>query len=130
MKITKKDFEEMRGKYREEIKIGNPGENQQGAIHNQTNWVFFDRETIERVLAKADADPKVGGIKFYMVEYTEKTASDVSYIEDPDQLVGRLTLVMSPADKKVSGVEDIQTNEEGDYENFGKTCPPACDEID
>ncbi|WP_297338052.1 molecular chaperone DnaK [Algoriphagus sp.] len=121
MKISKEDFLEMKGKYDKEVKKGKPGKNKNGQVDDQTNWVFFNRETLERVLAEAGNDPLKGGIQFFITEYSEKTAKKY-HPNNPDEYEGRLTLVMKP----IKDVGLIGDDEEGDYENTGVQCPPSC----
>ncbi|MCS5490818.1 molecular chaperone DnaK [Algoriphagus limi] len=122
MKITKKDFEQMQKKYDQEIRKGKPARGPQRDVDNQTNWIFFDRETIEEVLSKADQDPKKGGIKFYFTEYTEEVARKL-YPENPEDYIGRLGIVMSPCNSANEKVDD----EEEEYYNRGDFCPPKCE---
>jgi hypothetical protein len=69
MKISKEDFESMKKKYDKEVKKGKPAKNKKGKDKiDQTNWIFFNRETLEGLLAKADSDPKKGGIQFYITD--------------------------------------------------------------
>lgn len=125
MKISKEDFESMRKKYDKEVKQGKPAKDKKGKDKtDQTNWIFFDRETLERLLSKADPDPKKGGIQFYFTEYTEDVAKKY-HPNDVDKLTGAITLVMRPANLENELLS--ATLEEDDYENYGKICPPYCD---
>jgi len=127
MKISKEDFESMKKKYDKEVKKGKPAEDKKGKDKiDQTDWIFFDRETLEGLLAKADKDPKVGGIQFYFTEYTEEVASKY-YPNDVEKLTGALTLVMRPANLQ-QGLDSVKLlGTEDDYENRGTICPPFCD---
>ncbi len=123
MKISTQDFLDMQDKYKKEVKKGKPGKSKQGDVTDQTDWIFFDRETLEQILSEADKDPKKGGIKFYFTEYTEKTATSI-HPEDPDAYVGRLALVLSPV---AAGSQNISVSDDGgSYYNKGVTCPPTC----
>jgi hypothetical protein len=126
MKISKEDFESMKTKYDKEVKKGKSAKGKNGKDKiDQTNWIFFDRETLERLLAKADKDPKVGGIQFYFTEYTEEVASKY-YPNDVDKVTGALTLVMRPANLQ-EGQDSVKILETGDdFENRGTMCPPFC----
>lgn len=125
MKISKEDFESMKLKYSKEVKKGKPAKNKKGKDKtDQTNWIFFDRETLEGLLAKADKDPKKGGIQFYITEYTEEVAAKY-HPKEVEELTGALTLVMRTANLDedqitLSGAED-------DYQNDGVLCPPFCE---
>lgn len=119
MKISKDDFLKMQEKYDKEVKKGKPAKDKKNKdIDNQTDWVFFDKKTLQDILDKAD-DVK-GGIKFYMTEYTEDTAPVV----DTDEYVGRLTLVLSPTTLEASA--GLGDPEEEEYYNKGQMCPPSC----
>lgn len=122
MKISKDDFLKMQEKYDKEVKKGKPAKDKKNKdIDNQTNWVFFDKKTLQDILDKAD-DVK-GGIKFYMTEYTDATAKEM-HPENPDEYVGRLTLVLSPTTMEASvGIGDP----EEEYYNNGGMCPPSCE---
>lgn len=127
MKISKDDFESMQAKYDKEVKKGKPAKNKNGKDKvDQTNWIFFDRGTLEGLLAKADADPKKGGIQFYITEYTEEVAAKY-YPNDVEQLTGALTLVMRAANLDENKVSVTLQGTEEDYENRGNICPPFCD---
>lgn len=120
MKISKEDFEQMKEKYNIEIKSGKPGKGKNGDIDNQTNWIFFDRETLEKVLSQADADPKKGGIKFYITEYTKEVAEKY-HPNDSDAYEGRLTLVFEAANQ-----DTLEQESGANLENIGTLCPPRC----
>jgi hypothetical protein len=125
MKISKEDFESMKAKYDKEVKKGKPGKNKKGDISDQTDWIFFDRETLERLLAKADKDPKKGGIQFYMTEYTEEVAAKY-HPNEVEKLTGALTLVMRPANIENELISAVLAGGD-DYENIGTMCPPFCE---
>lgn len=128
MKIDKKDFESMKVKYDKEVKQGKPAKGKKGKDKtNQTDWIFFDRETLERLLAKADKDPKVGGIQFYFTEYTEETAEN-TYPKEGGIYNGQLTLVMRAANLKGKKPISVELGgEEDDYEGGGIECPFKCE---
>ncbi len=128
MKISKKDFTKMKSKYDDEVKKGKPGKGKNGREKtDQANWFFFDRETLERLLAKADKDPKVGGIQFYLTEYTEETAKEC-YPDDPEQYVGQMTLVMRAANLKANKLKSVHLDGKDDeYESCGHECPFVCE---
>ena len=121
MKISKADFEQMKAKYDKEVKKGKPGKDKNKKdVTNQTDWIFFDRKTLEEILA----DPKVGGIKFYFAEYTQEVAEEF-YPENPDEYVGRVNLVMTASTE--SGQNEILNNlGDATYYNRGDLCPPKC----
>ena len=121
MKIDKQDFEKMQTKYSKEVGKGKPGKNKKGDIVDQTKWIFFDRESLEKILAQADPDPKKGGIKFYFTEYTEETAEKY-HPGEAEKYDGLMTLVFEAA-----SVDTLSRGGSGDMENIGKTCPPTCE---
>ncbi|MFN3998879.1 molecular chaperone DnaK [Algoriphagus sp.] len=120
MKISKQDFDQMKAKYDKEVKKGKPGKGKKGDIDNQTDWLFFDRKTLEEILA----DPKAGGIKFYLTEYTEEVAKKL-YPENPDEYVGRVNIVMT-ASSESGKIEILGETEEPTYYNKAQICPPYC----
>ncbi|PZX58159.1 molecular chaperone DnaK [Algoriphagus chordae] len=127
MKIDKSDFESMKAKYDKEVKKGKTAKGKKGKDKlDQTNWIFFDRETLEKLLAKADKDPKKGGIQFYITEYTEEVATKY-HPKEVEQLTGALTLVMRPANVENELVIPLLKGGEDEYENNGRICPPYCD---
>lgn len=126
MKISKEDFNSMKAKYDKEVKKGKPAKDEENKDKvDQTNWIFFDRETLEGLLAKADQDPKKGGIQFYFTEYTEEVAKKY-YPNDVDKLTGAITLVMRPANVENELISAVLEGED-DFENNGRICPPFCD---
>ena len=130
MKISNQDFLEMQDKYKKEVKKGEPGKNQKGDVTDQTDWIFFDRETLERVLDKADRDPKKGGIKFYLGEYTAAIAEKYHPTE-VEKYEGGLTLVLAAANVENDAVIDVidqflSRDGGGTFENDGRKCPPHC----
>ena len=121
MKISKEDFDQMKAKYDKEIKKGKPAKSKKGDVVNQTSWIFFDRESIEKVLAQADPDPKKGGIKFYFTEYTEEIAEKY-HPGQGNKYEGLITLVFEAATTDKLALEGGS-----DLENVGKMCPPTCE---
>lgn len=106
MKISKQDFEEMRKIYQEEVGHGKPGKNPKGEVTHQTEWVFFDRETLQKILNQASQDEKTGGIKFYLAEYPESLAQQW-HPEDPDAYSGSITLVLKAANLNNGKIVDV-----------------------
>ncbi|MDN3204291.1 molecular chaperone DnaK [Algoriphagus sediminis] len=126
MNISRKDFEQMKAKYDKEVKKGRTGTRRGGEVKDQTNWVFFDRETLEGLLDKAGKDPKKSGIKFYFTEYTTEIAEQF-YGKEAEEYDGRLTLVMSPANLDGDSAKDVESRDGGTYANRGNQCPPKCE---
>jgi len=127
MKISKQDFEEMQKKYKEEVGQGKPGKNPKGEVKKQTEWVFFDRETLQNILDQADQDGKTGGIKFYLAEYPESLANKW-HPSDPDDYSGSITLVLKAANLENGKPIDVESvnRAETEYDNDGMKCPPKC----
>lgn len=119
MKISKADFDQMKVKYDQEVKKGKPAKDKKGDVTNQTDWIFFDRSTLEEILADSNAT----GIKFYFTEYTEATAK-AFYPENPDQYIGRINLVMTASGDGQSDILDASGG--SSYFNKGQMCPPHC----
>ncbi len=120
MKISKEDFEQMKAKYDKEVKKGKPAKGKKGDIVDQTDWIFFDRKTLEEILA----DPKAEGIKFYFTEYTKEVAERL-YPENPEEYVGRVNLVITGSSAVEPNEIDVST-ESTTYYNRAKMCPPYC----
>ncbi len=126
MKISKEEFEEMRAKYDAEVRQGKPAQTKDGDKTNQTNWLFFDRETLERLLKQADSDPKKGGVQIFLTEYTEEVAKKY-YPESYESIVGSLTLVLCAANIDENALTRVASEAgEVNYENNGQMCPPRC----
>ncbi|GGF33220.1 hypothetical protein [Echinicola rosea] len=130
-KLTKKQFKAVTNKYRSEIGSGKPGLGVKGEITDQTRWIWFDRELIEKVLKQTDET--TGGIKFYFGEYDESFTESLG-----KDYVGRMMLAMVPCnegdlDKKSANDRGLEAfafkegdDEEEDAENGGRICPPNC----
>lgn len=132
-KLTKKQFKAVTRKYRSEVGSGKPGLGVKGEITNQTRWIWFERELIEKVLKQTDESK--GGIKFYFGEYDESFTESLG-----PEYVGRMMLAMVPCnegdlDKKAADMrnfeamtlkEDDGEDEEDEAENGGRLCPPNC----
>lgn len=119
MKISKADFDQMKGKYDKEIKKGKPGKDKDNKdVTEQTNWVSHTKDGLMEVLNQEG----VTGIKFYFTEYTQKIAEEF-YGDQADLYVGRLGLVYSPI---YGSSGKIKSSEEEDYYDRGVTCPPIC----
>lgn len=88
-------IKKFRENYAKNGKINKPGIGADGKpIKEQTNWVWFDRETIEAALAKADADGKTGGLKMFFGQYDEETISMIPADRPKrEDYIGRISLV-------------------------------------
>ena len=127
MKISKEDFESMKAKYDKEVKKGKPAKDKNDKDKtDQTDWIFFDRETLEGLLAKADQDPKKGGIQFYITEYSEEVAEKY-HPNNVEKVTGSLTLVMRAANVENELITPLLEGGDDEYANNGRMCPPFCD---
>lgn len=114
-----KKFEKLRRGYSEQVGSGKSGKDQNGKdITNQTQSVWFDRKSIEELLEKTDE--KTGGIKIYFGEYDEDTADEVTYSKDPNELVGKLTVILGASNNNDDPTDGALLR------NGGKICPPHC----
>lgn len=127
MKISKEDFESMKAKYDKEVKKGKPAKDNKGKDKtNQTNWIFFDRATLEELLAKTDPDSKKGGIQFYFTEYTAEIAEKV-YPNDQNDYTGQITLAMQAVNLEENKLNIIGGTED-EYIVGGTECPYRCEQ--
>ncbi len=115
MKISKEDFEKMKAKYDQEIKIGKPGKGSKHDVEDQTNWIAYTKEDLMEVLAKDG----VTGIKFHFAEFPQDVAEEF-YGPEAEHYVGRLALVYAPI------YADADRGGEGEYYDRGIGCPPTC----
>ncbi|MCH7398539.1 hypothetical protein MM236_11085 [Belliella sp. DSM 107340] len=138
--MNRKELKKFREYYRTHGKINKPGEDLRGEqIKEQTDWVWFDRETIENALKDADKDGKVGGLKMYFGQYDEETIEMIP--EDRpkrEAYIGRISLVLKPCNLTEDGLIDVklktdsplsendEDEEDEDGWNGGRICPPDC----
>lgn len=114
-----KKFEKLRKSYAEQVGCGESGKDHRGEkVTKQTQSLWFDRKTIEELLAKTDE--KTGGIKIYFGEYDEDTADEVTNIRDPQELVGKLTVILGASNNNEDPTDGALLR------NGGKICPPHC----
>mgnify|MGYP003137626733 CR=1 FL=1 len=85
---------------------------------DQTRSIFFDRKTIEELLAKTDK--KEGGLKIYLGMYDEETVKVRGEKESSDDYIGRLTLILEASN------DNSSTTDGSWIINGGKICPPNC----
>ncbi|WP_194776009.1 hypothetical protein [Pararhodonellum marinum] len=105
-------------------------------IEEQTDWVFFDRDLIQKLLDMTDK--KSGGIKMYFGQYDKENLDlipkDRKLREDYE---GRVSLALAAANRE--GEEIIDVDDEviqargmgggsggGGTQNGGNICPPSC----
>ncbi|NHE56884.1 hypothetical protein [Cyclobacterium plantarum] len=112
-----KKFESLKLNYKKFITEAEEAINKETA-KDQTRSVWFDRETIEKLLAQTD--PKSGGIKIFLGMYDKDTLSEREDQDRAEAYIGKLTLVLTASDD----------NQDPDQEtliiNGGKVCPPDC----
>ncbi|AFL83291.1 hypothetical protein Belba_0636 [Belliella baltica DSM 15883] len=129
-------IKKFRENYSKHGQINIPGRDKDDKpIEKQTDWVWFDRETIEEALKKADADGKVGGLKMYFGQYNKETIAMIPADRPKrEDYIGRISLVLVPTNKTDGGLQEIgdaigsddSDEEEEDGWNGGKLCPPNC----
>lgn len=112
-----KKFDRLRKQYEEFIAKAEKEIDGEKAIQ-QTRSVWFDRHTIEKLLAQTD--PKIGGIKIFFGKYDEDTLSESDSTANSKDLDGKLTVILAASDNN----EDPQT--ETMVVNGGKICPLDC----
>ncbi len=120
MRISKKDFDQMKAKYDKEVKKGKPAQGKNHDIENQTNWISYKKEDLMEVLGQDG----VIGIKFHFTEYPQDVAEEL-YGPEADFYIGRLGLVYSPIYDTDSKNKDAGLD--GEYYDRGQVCPPACE---
>src|SRR5690554_5186458 len=114
-----KKFKQLRESYEKQIGQGKSGIDKNGEkITRQTQSVWFDRKSIQELLDKTDE--KSGGIKIYFGEYDEETAGEVPNINDPNDLVGKLTVILGASNNNEDPKEGAL------LKNGGRICPPHC----
>ncbi|GAB2625556.1 hypothetical protein [Belliella aquatica] len=127
-------IKKFRENYAKNGKINKPGIGADGKpIKEQTNWVWFNRETIEAALAKADADGKTGGLKMFFGQYDKETISMIPADRPKrEDYIGRISLVLVPTNLTEEGLQEVNhvqeptSDEDDDGWNGGMLCPPEC----
>ncbi|MBD3630562.1 hypothetical protein [Cyclobacterium sp.] len=112
-----KKFEKLKLNYKKFITEAEEAINKETA-KDQTRSVWFDRETIEKLLAQTD--PKSGGIKVFMGMYDKDTLSEREDQDRAEAYIGKLTLVLAASD------DNQDPDQETMIVNGGKVCPPDC----
>ena len=87
-------------------------------ITRQSHAIWFDRKSIQELLDQTDES--TGGIKIYFGEYDEETLDEISGVDDPQAMVGKLTVVLGASN------DNEDPGEESMLMNGGKICPPHC----
>jgi len=112
-----KEFQQLRENYEKFIEMAEKAINENKA-KEQTRSVFFDRKTIEELLAKTDE--KEGGLRIYLGMYDKGTVDVRGKEENSEDYVGKLTLILTASNNNSSARESSWIM------NGGKICPPNC----
>lgn len=131
--MNQDDLKKFVSPYRATIQVGEPGRNGQGAvIKDQSQWVFFNRGTIEKLLRMTDAQK--GGIKIYFGQYDRENIDLVPQDRsDREEYIGRISVALSAANNEKDGIYDLFLQSDGQrrggdsIENGGVICPPFCE---
>lgn len=114
-----KKFNQLRKSYTEQVGRGESGKDQNGnPVTKQTQSVWFDRKTIQELLDQTDE--VTGGIKIYFGEYDKDTVDEVTDIKDPNELIGKLTVILGASNDNEDPTEGVSLR------NGGRICPPHC----
>lgn len=99
-------------------------------IEDQTDWVWFDRKTLQELIDMTDS--KNGGIKIYFGQYDEETLSLVPKERSKrEDYIGRISLALAPCNKTETDFEDVSlmkssSDDDSNLRNGGHLCPPGC----
>lgn len=124
--MNNKQLEAFRNAYRESVKIGIKGKDKNGHdIEEQSDWVWFDRESLKKLLDTSDE--RTGGIKMYFGQY-DKDNLDILPADrkNREDYIGRISIAMVASNKTDYGYEDLQKPDGGGIKNGGDLCPPDC----
>lgn len=140
--MTKEELESFRKAYQKEAKKSIKAKNRKGkVIQEQSDWVWFDRKTIQKLLDMTD--PEKGGIKIYFGQYDEKNVVMLpKELREKHDFVGRVSLALAACNKTETEFEDIysepneiletselkllNSNDRDSPVNAGSVCPPIC----
>lgn len=141
--MTKEELEAFRNAYQKAAKKSIKAKNKNGKeINEQSDWVWFDRNTIQSLLDMTDQEQ--GGIKIYFGQYDKKNIEMLpKERRDKHDYVGKVSLALIACNKTKTEYEDIYSegNEIQDNSkmmfmsrngggespvNAGHVCPPDC----
>lgn len=142
--MTRQELEAFRKAYEGSVKRCIKGKDKNGKeIDEQSDWVFFDRATIQRLLDLTDR--RTGGIRIYFGQYEKANIDIISDgRKDKEEYIGRLSVALAAANKTKNGYIDIDEPQPetkskvatqmfmstssggGGTENMGTLCPPEC----
>ncbi|WP_291783641.1 hypothetical protein [Cecembia sp.] len=131
--MTKDDLKRFIKPYQKHVQKGLPAIDKCGhLVTEQSQWVFFDRETIQKLLDMTD--PSTGGIKIYFGQYSRENIYLIPEDRlDKEEYIGKISVALSAANEDKDGIFDLFAQESkhkssGDesVQNAGKLCPPHC----
>jgi hypothetical protein len=139
--MTREELEGFRKAYQKSAKKSIKAENAQGKpINEQSEWVWFDRDSIQKLLDMTD--PKTGGIKIYFGQYDKKNIEMLPQDrKNREEYIGMVSLALVASNKTKTAFEDIYSDtlpgtEENKISqksgggssplNAGNVCPPGC----
>jgi hypothetical protein len=141
--MTKEELEAFRNAYQKAAKKSIKAKNKNGKeINEQSDWVWFDRNTIQQLLDMTDQNQ--GGIKIYFGQYDKKNVEMLpKERREKHDYVGKVSLALIACNKTKTEYEDIysEANEIQDTSNLklmsrssggrspvnaGNVCPPDC----
>lgn len=140
--MTREELEAFRNAYQKAAKKSKKANNGKGKpIAEQSDWVWFDRETIQKLLDMTDSEK--GGIKIYFGQYDKSNVDMLPEdMRKKHDYVGRVSLALAACNKTETEYEDIYSgsNEIHDASkmmlmsskgrdspvNAGTVCPPDC----
>lgn len=140
--MTREELEAFRNAYQKAAKKSIKAKNKNGKVINeQSDWVWFDRNTIQKLLDMTDSEK--GGIKIYFGQYDKSNVDMLPEdMRKKHDYVGRVSLALAACNKTETEFEDIysESNEIQDTSkmvlmssrnrdspvNAGDVCPPLC----
>jgi hypothetical protein len=140
--MTREELDAFRDAYQKFAKKSKKAKNKKGELINeQSDWVWFDRNTIQNLLDMTDPDE--GGIKIYFGQYDNKNVDMLPRERrEKHDYVGRVSLALMACNKTKTEYQDIYSGQNqiqdsskmmlmsrGDRDspvNAGELCPPDC----
>ncbi|SMD42705.1 hypothetical protein SAMN00777080_1267 [Aquiflexum balticum DSM 16537] len=140
--MTREELEAFRNAYQKAAKKSIKAKNKNGKVINeQSDWVWFDRNTIQKLLDMTDSEK--GGIKIYFGQYDENNVNMLPEdMRKKHDYVGRVSLALAACNKTETEFEDIysasneiqntanlmllRSNDRDSPVNAGTVCPPIC----
>ncbi|MEX0883203.1 MAG: hypothetical protein WDZ72_06995 [Cyclobacteriaceae bacterium] len=112
-----KKFEMLKENYKKFIQQAEEAINRENSI-DQTQSVWFNRHSIEKLLAQTDE--KSGGIRIFLGRYDKDTLSEREESDRSEDYIGKLTLILTASN------DNEKAHQESAIMNGGKVCPPDC----